>query len=158
MVDRPQYLTREGMENLERRLRELIDVKRVQVAERLRQSLEEGGELSENSEYEDAKNEQAFIEGEIARLEGILSTAQIIEDEPANKDRVVPGARVTVVEKGEDSEEVYHLVGSAEANPSVGKISVESPLGKALLGAKVGDRVKVKAPDGELIFKIQSID
>lgn len=158
MVDSPQYLTREGLENLEKRLRNLIEVKRPQVAERLRQSMEEGGELSENSEYEDAKNEQAFIEGEIARLEGILSTAQIIDDTPAEKDVVVPGARVTVVEKGTKDEEVYHLVGSAEANPSTGKVSVESPLGKALLGAKVGDRVTVKAPAGDIVFKIKSID
>lgn len=157
MVDQPQYLTPEGMANLEKRLKNLINVRRVEVAERLRQAMEEGGELSENSEYEDAKNEQAFIEGEIARLEGILSTAEIIDDNQTF-DTAVPGARVTVVEKGTDDEEVYFLVGSAEANPSEGKISVESPLGKALLGAKVGDRVKVKAPDGEIVFNVTSIE
>ena len=79
MLDQPQYLTQEGMETLERRLKDLIEVRRAQVAERLRQALEEGGELTENSEYEDAKNEQAFIEGEIMRLEGILSSAQLIQ-------------------------------------------------------------------------------
>lgn len=156
MVNQPQYLTPEGMENLEKRLKNLINVRRPQVAERLRLAMEEGGDLSENSEYEDAKNEQAFIEGEIARLEHILSTAEIIENVDSY-DTVVPGVRVTLVEKGTDEKEVYYLVGSAEANPSEGKISVESPLGKALMGAKVGDRVKVKAPDGELVFKIQSI-
>jgi transcription elongation factor GreA len=157
MVNQPQYLTQEGLESLEKRLKNLVEVRRPQVAERLRQSLEEGGDLSENSEYEDAKNEQAFIEGEIARLEMILSTAQIIEDVDV-KDEVVPGAHVTVVEEGTKELEVYHLVGSAEANPREGKISVESPLGKALLGAKVGDKVKVKAPDGELVFKIKSVE
>jgi len=157
MVQQPQYLTQEGMENLEKRLRQFIEVRRPQVAERLRQSLEEGGDLTENSEYEDAKNEQAFIEGEIARLEAILSSATLIED-VGDRDEVAPGARVTLVEKGTKEEEVYHLVGSAEANPSVGKISVESPLGRALLGAKVKDKVRVDAPDGELVFTVKSID
>jgi transcription elongation factor GreA len=156
MVDQPQYLTQEGMDTLERRLRDLIEVRRAQVAERLRQALEEGGELTENSEYEDAKNEQAFIEGEILRLEGILSSAQLIQT-GLQYDHVQPGARVTVIEKGQDVEEVFFIVGSAEANPREGKISVVSPLGKALMGAKVGDRVKVKTPDGEVTFKIQAI-
>ncbi len=156
MVNR-QYLTQEGMEELEKRLRNLIEVRRPQVAERLRLSLEEGGDLTQNSEYEDAKNEQSFIEGEIARIENILSTATLIEASN-NHDIVSPGSRVTVVEKDADEEEVYYLVGSAEANPSVGKVSIESPLGKALLGAKVKDKVRVKAPDGELVFVIQSID
>jgi transcription elongation factor GreA len=157
MVDQPQYLTREGMEALEKRLRNLIEVRRPQVAERLRLSLDEGGELSENSEYVDAKNEQAFVEGEIARLEGILSTATLIED-TGERDTVMPGARVTVVEKGIDEEEVYYLVGSAEANPREGKVSIESPVGKALLGAKVGDKVKVTTPDGDIVFRIKAID
>lgn len=157
MVNQPQYLTQEGMENLEKRLRNLIEVRRPQVAERLRHSLEEGGELSENAEYEDAKNEQAFIEGEIARLEQILSSAEIIE-ESANTDMVVVGSRVTVVEKETKEEEFYHLVGSAEANPREGKISIESPLGKALMGAKAGDKVTVKAPDGEFIYVIKAIN
>lgn len=157
MVDQPQYLTQEGMETLERRLKDLIEVRRAQVAERLRQALEEGGELTENSEYEDAKNEQAFIEGEIMRLEGILSSAQLIET-GLQYDQVQPGARVTVIEKGQDTEEVFFIVGSAEANPREGKISVVSPLGKALMGSKVGDRVKVKTPDGEITFKIQAIE
>lgn len=157
MVDQPQYLTPEGLANLEKRLANLKEVRRPQVAERLRQAMDEGGELSENAEYEDAKNEQAFVEGEIIRLETIIRSAQIIEN-TGNKDSVVPGSHVTVVEKGTKDQEIYHLVGSAEANPSEGKISTESPLGKALLGAKVGDKVSVQAPDGEIIFKIKSID
>lgn len=157
MVEQRQYLTQEGMETLEKRLRNLVEVRRPQVAERLRLSLEEGGELTENAEYEDAKNEQAFIEAEIARLEGILRTAEIIE-EGANKDQVGIGSKVTVVEKGYDEDEMYQIVGSAEANPREGKVSMQSPVGKALMGAKVGDKVKVKAPDGEFTYVIKSID
>ncbi len=157
MVDQPQYLTAEGFQNLDKRLRYLVEVRRAEVAERLRQALEEGGDLSENAEYEDAKNEQAFVEGEILRLESILSTAQVIEETTGKKDHVVIGSKVTVVEKGTKDKEVYYLVGSAEAKPSEGKISHESPLGKALMGAKVGENVTVKAPDGELVFTIKEI-
>jgi transcription elongation factor GreA len=156
MVNQIQYLTPEGLKNLENRLKHLTEVRRAEVAERLRQALEEGGDLSENAEYEDAKNEQAFVEGEIIRLETILSSAQVIED-TGKKDRVVLGARVTIVEKGTKEREEYYLVGSAEANPQEGKISIESPLGKALLGKKVGENVKVDAPAGELVFTIKEI-
>jgi transcription elongation factor GreA len=156
MVDQPQYLTPEGLDNLEKRLKHLKEVRRPEVAERLRMAMEEGGDLSENAEYEDAKNEQAFVEGEIFRLERILSSAQIIE-QVENTGVVTVGSFVTVVEKGTKEQEVYHLVGSAEANPREGKISTESPLGKALMGAKVGDKVVVNAPDGKLTFTIKSI-
>ena len=152
-----QYLTPEGMVELEARLKYLTEQRRAEVAERLRLALEEGGDLSENAEYEDAKNEQAFVEGEILRLETILSTAQIIESS-GKKDKVELGSVITVTEKGSRQKEVYRLVGSAEANPRDGKISVESPLGRALLGAKVGDNVKYKAPDGEMVFVIKSIE
>ncbi len=152
-----QYLTPEGLKNLENRLKFLIEVRRVEVADRLHRALEEGGDLTENAEYEDAKNEQAFIEGEILRLETILSSAEIIEASE-NRDIVSLGAHVTVTEKGTKEREVYHIVGSAEANPREGKISIESPLGKALLGSKLRDKVVVKAPDGEITFVIESID
>ncbi|MFN8529185.1 MAG: transcription elongation factor GreA [Anaerolineae bacterium] len=158
MTNQPQYLTHEGLKNLEARLKELREVRRYEVAERLRQAMEEGGDLSENAEYEDAKNEQAFVEGEILRLETILSSAQIIEENAKKKDQVVLGAHITVVEEGSSEKEVYHLVGSAEADPSEGKISVESPLGKALLGAKVNQKVTVNAPAGPLKFVIKKID
>lgn len=156
MVNPVQYLTPEGLKNLENRLKYLLEVRRPEVAERLRQALEEGGDLSENAEYEDAKNEQAFVEGEVLRLETILSSAQVIED-TGKKDKVVLGARVTIVEDGTKDKEIYYLVGSAEANPKEGKISSESPLGKALLGKKVGDKVKVDAPAGELVFVVKEI-
>jgi transcription elongation factor GreA len=151
-----QYLTPEGLKELEAKFKYLTETRRLEVAERLRLALEEGGDLSENAEYEDAKNEQAFIEGEILRIEQILSSAQIIQH-TGRKDMVVVGSQITVVEKGSKDKEVYRIVGSAEANPREGKISVESPLGKAMLGAKVGDEVKYKAPDGEMIFVIKSI-
>ena len=157
MVDQPQYLTPEGYQALEKRLRHLVEVRRSEVAERLRLALEEGGDLTENAEYEDAKNEQAFVEGEIQRLEMILNMAEVIEASGAT-DEVVLGSKVTVVEDGTKEKEIYYVVGSAEARPSEGKISIESPLGKALLGAKVRDKVTVKAPDGEILFTIKAID
>ena len=157
MVDQPQYLTPEGLETLEKQLKELKEFRRPQVLDRLHRSLEEGGELSENAEYEDAKTEQAYIEGQIIRLETILRQAEVIEPTD-HYDKVMVGARVTVVEKGYDEPEQYQIVGSAEANPREGKISVESPIGKALLGAKVGAKIKVETPDGETVFKIKSID
>jgi transcription elongation factor GreA len=156
MANQPQYLTAEGLKELETRLKYLQEVRRPEVADRLRQALEEGGDLSENAEYEDAKNEQAFVEGEILRLETILSSATLIEA-TGKKDVVSLGSRVTVVEEGSKEKEVYYLVGSAEANPAAGKISLESPLGKALLGAKVGAKVNVNAPGGQIVFVIKAI-
>ncbi len=157
MADQPNYLTAEGLKELEARLDYLRNVRRQEVAERLRHAMEEGGELAENAEYEDAKNEQAFIEGEIMRLESILSNVEIIEDD-GRKDVVGLGDRVTVREVGRKETEVYHLVGAAEANPLEGRISNESPLGQALLGRKVGDRVTVQAPDGDIVFEIKAIE
>lgn len=153
----PQYLTVKGLEELEARLKYLKDIRRPEVADRLRLALEEGGDLTENAEYEDAKNEQAFVEGEVMRIEGILSSAQVIEESKGKKDSVKVGVVVTVVEEGTKDKEVYHLVGSAEANPQEGKISVESPLGKAILGAKVGDKINVNAPEGPITFIVKAI-
>jgi transcription elongation factor GreA len=157
MLDKTQYLTREGMQALEERLQEFINVKRPEVAERLKRALEDGGELTENTEYEDAKNEQAFIEAEIARMTLILRNAQLIDEEKLTHDRVQIGSRVVIVEVGTKEKEEYQVVGSAEANPLLGKISDESPLGKALLGKKVGDKVTVHAPAGDTVFKIEKI-
>ncbi len=156
MSDEVYYLTPEGQREHEERLSFLRNVRRQEVAERLRLALEEGGELVENAEYEDAKNEQAFIEGEILRLEMILSNAQII-DRNGPKDIVGLGDIVTVQEAGTDHIEEYHLVGAAEANPRAGKISHKSPLGKALMNHYVGDRVTVNAPDGDIVFVVKSI-
>ena len=157
MVDQPQYLTPEGFDELEKRLRYLTQVRRAEVAERLHLAVAEGGDLTENAEYEDAKNEQAFVEGEIQRLEMILNNAEVIENSGAG-DEVTLGSRVTVTEKGSRETEVYQIVGSAEARPGEGRISAGSPLGKALLGAKVRQRVTVQAPDGNIVFTIKSIE
>lgn len=157
MNDEVHYLTKEGFKEYEERLNYLRNVRRQEVAERLRLALEEGGELVENAEYEDAKNEQAFIEGEIMRLEFILSNAEVIEDN-GPKDVIGLGDTVTVQEVGTDIVEEYILVGAAEANPRAGKISHKSPLGRALMDKRVGDRVIVEAPDGNIEFKIMSIE
>ena len=156
MVEQVQYLTAEGMDTLQKRLGYLTNVRRNEIADLLHNALDGGGELTENTQYEEVKNEQAFLESEIARIESILRTARLIED-PTNSDEVVIGSFVDVVEKGYDEEETYRLVGPAEANPREGKISIESPLGKALLGSKVGDKVKVNAPDGDITFVIREI-
>jgi transcription elongation factor GreA len=156
MFEQQQYLTPEGLIQLENRLNMLKEVRRPEIADRLRRAMEEGGDLSENAEYEDAKNEQAFMEGEILRLETILASAQIIEG--GKSDIVVAGSRVTILEKGSKQPEQYMLVGSAEANPRDGKISVDSPMGRALMGQKVNAKVTVKAPDGDLVFAIKKIE
>ncbi|HML20782.1 MAG TPA: transcription elongation factor GreA [Aggregatilinea sp.] len=157
MSEEVHYLTQEGLREYEERLAFLRNVRRQEVAERLRLALEEGGELVENAEYEDAKNEQAFVEGEILRLEMILSNAHIIEDK-GPRDTIGLGDKITVQEVGTHDTEVYYLVGAAEANPQAGKISHKSPLGKALMSRHVGDRVVVNAPDGDIEFIVKAIE
>lgn len=151
------YLTADGLSRLEKQLRELIDVRRPQVAERLHSALDEGGELMENAEYEDAKNEQAFVEGEISRLQSILNNVEIISESQASG-VVQLGSRVKIREKGAKEEWIYQLVGSVEANPREGRISWESPLGAALMGAKVRQKVTVQAPDGEIVYVVRAIE
>jgi transcription elongation factor GreA len=156
MTEQTAFLTREGLRKLEEELEYLRTVRRQEVAQRLRAALEEEQDVLENAEYEDAKNEQAFVEGRILTLEEILKNAVIIE-EGGPADRVGIGSRVTVVE-GDGEPETYHIVGSAEADPKSGRISHQSPLGKALLGHRVGDEVIVDAPDGVLWFRITAIE
>ena len=156
MTDQIHYLTREGYDELARKLEYLKNERRQEIAERLRVVMSEGGELGENAEYEDAKNDQAFLEGEIIRIEQILGNSQIIEKDD-REDVVGIGDHVTLREKGETEEEVYHLVGPAEANPKVGKISYQSPLGQELIGKQVGAKVTVKAPDGNITFEVLGI-
>lgn len=156
MTEQTTFLTREGLKKLEEELEYLRTVRRQEVAKRLHAALEEEQDVLENAEYEDAKNEQAFVEGRILTLETILKTAVIIdEDRPV--DGVGIGSRVTIVEDGGEPE-TYHIVGSAEADPASGRISYQSPLGKALLGRRVGDEVIVNAPDGALSFKVVAIE
>jgi transcription elongation factor GreA len=156
MSDQTQYLTPNGMKELEARLEFLRNTRRQEVAARLHQALEEGGELVENAEYEDAKNEQAFVEGEILRLETILSNAQLIEKH-GPKDVVSLGDHVKIQEKGSKEQETFQIVGPAEANPKEGRISNESPMGKALMGHKVGEKITVRAPDGNIEYTIKAV-
>jgi transcription elongation factor GreA len=152
------FLTPEGLKKLEEELNFLRTTRRAQVADRLHQALAgEGGELSENAEYEDAKNEQAFVEGRIATLEAMLSNVTLIHPDEGHKGVVALGSKITVKEDGNTPEE-YQIVGSAEADPRSNRISNESPLGKALLGRRVGDEVKVNAPAGTLSFRIMAIE
>ena len=154
-VHQPVYLTAEGVEDLRRELDHLINVKRPALAERLRKAIQQG-DLTENADYITAKEEQGFLEGRIQQIEVMLRRAVIIQ-ENVPTDEVVLGCRVTVVEEGTDEPEVFQIVGPAEANPIKGKVSNESPLGRALLGHQVGDTVTVKAPGGEIVFRITAI-
>jgi transcription elongation factor GreA len=150
----PTFLTREGFQKLQDELEQLRTTKRQEIANRLREAME-GGELIENAEYEAAKNEQAFIEGRIKELEILLASARVIEELP-KAEQVQVGSKVSI--KEEDSKpEDYEIVGAAEANPKDGRISNESPLGKALLGHKAGERVEVDAPDGKFIVQIVKV-
>lgn len=160
MEDQIQHLTRDGFRKFEAELNYLRTVRRSEVAERLRIALEEGGDLVENAEYDDAKNEQAFVEGRIQQLEMLLSRASIIEDEAAptsrKEDLIRLNSIVTVQEEGYGPE-TFRIVGPAEANPAAGKISDVSPVGSALLGKKVGQTVTIEAPDGSFTYRIVSI-
>jgi transcription elongation factor GreA len=150
------FLTKEGFEKLQDELEYLRTVKRQEVADRLHEAME-GGELIENAEYEAAKNEQAFVEGRIQELEMLLATARVIEDDKKKRaDSVQVGSTVTIQEDGYE-EETYTIVGAAEANPREGKISNESPIGKAILNHRAGDDVHVEAPDGSYKVRIVKI-
>jgi len=150
----PSFLTREGYEKLQEELEYLRTVKRQEVAERLHEAME-GGELIEDAEYEAAKNEQAFVEGRIQELEILLANARVIE-ESTTADVVQVGIRVTIQE-GENDPEVYIIVGPAEANPRNGRISNESPLGRALMDHRVDDTVRVDAPGGAFQVRILKV-
>ncbi len=150
------FLTKEGFQKLQEELDYLRNVKRQEVADRLHEAME-GGELIENAEYEAAKNEQAFVEGRIQELEMLLATARVIEEDKKKKaDTVQVGSTVTIQEEGYEAE-TYTIVGAAEANPRDGKISNESPIGKAILGHRAGEEVQVEAPDGAFQVRILKI-
>lgn len=152
-----KFLTKEGFEKLQEELDHLRTVKRQEVAERLHEAME-GGELIENAEYEAAKNEQAFVEGRIQELEMLLASARVIEEDEKNHRAgvVAVGSTVTIQEQGFGAE-TYTIVGAAEANPREGKISNESPIGKAILNRIVGDTVHVETPDGTYKVKIINV-
>ena len=151
----PSYLTRQGFEKLQEELEYLRTIKRQEVAARLHEAME-GGELIEDAEYEAAKNEQAFVEGRIQELESLLANARVI-DTSIKMDVVQVAAEVTIQEEGGEPE-LYTIVGPAEANPREGRISHESPLGRALLNHRAGDMVKVDAPDGSFTVRIIKVE
>jgi transcription elongation factor GreA len=154
-MTQPNYLTPEGEEKLKAELEELKGPRREELSQRLRSAIQMG-DLSENADYHKAKEDQGFLEGRIQELENILRNTVIIE-KAAGQDYVFIGARVTIQEGGEEPE-TYHLVGPTEADPRKGKISHESPIGKALLDKKVGDFAEAEAPGGKIKFKIFKIE
>jgi transcription elongation factor GreA len=145
MDERPVLLTKEGLRQLEEEVEQLVTVRRGEVAERIRQA-RDFGDIAENAEYTEAKNEQSLLEGRIQTLEAMIRNAVLIEDEPREVGVVAVGARVKV--ELEDGEEDYAIVGPAEADPLHGRISNESPLGRALIGHKAGDEVEWTSPSG----------
>ncbi len=151
----PSFLTRSGFEKLQEELVYLRTIKRQEVAQRLHEAME-GGELIEDAEYEAAKNEQAFVEGRIQELEILLANARVI-DETEKVDFVQVGATV-VIQEGDNPEEVYSIVGPAEANPRNGLISNESPLGRALMDHHAGDTVRVDAPGGTFTVRVIKVE
>lgn len=156
MGEKEVILTLEGLKKLEQELEQLKSVKRREVAERIKQAIE-FGDISENSEYEDAKNEQAFIEGRILTLEKMLRNARVIDEGEIHTDVVSIGSTVLIKDMEVGDEINYTIVGSAEADPSANKISNESPVGKAILGKKKGSIVEVNVPAGKLKYKIVKI-
>jgi len=157
MADNGYPMTREAYEELSAELKHKLEVERPRLAARLKAAIELG-DLSENADYAAAKEAQGFLEGRIQELQAMLRDAVIIDETAAASSHTVRlGSRVTIVEEGEDEPEVYQIVGQIEVNPVNGKISDESPLGRALLGRKVGDTIRVQAPVGELIFEIKDI-
>ncbi len=151
------FLTREGYEKLQEELDMLRTEKREQIAVRLHEAIE-GGELLDNAELEAAKNEQAFVEGRIKELEILLATARVIDEKPSQADCVQVGSKVVIQEEGSKEKEEYTVVGAAEADPANGRISNESPLGKAIINHRANDSVQVEAPAGSFTVKILKVN
>ncbi len=156
MVSKEVILTHGGLEKLEKELEHLKSVKRKEVASRIKVAID-FGDISENSEYEDAKNEQAFIEGRIITLEKMLRNAILIDEGEINTDIVSVGSTVTLRDLEYEEDIDYTIVGTAEANPGDNKISNESPVGKAILGKPMGSIVDVSVPAGMIKYQIMSI-
>lgn len=155
-MPQPIYLTKDGLAKLQAELEQLRTIRRHEVAEKIQQSRERGGTVS-NAEYEEARNELAFTEGRIQTLDNMVNNAVIIDEDHAGADAVVVGVTVTV--KNQDGKSYqYTITGSAEADPSQGKISNVSPIGRSLLGKKIGDVTEVSAPSGKIKLEILAID
>ena len=155
-MTQPTYLTREGLEKLQAELTHLRTEKRREIADRIQQSRERGGTVS-NAEYEEAINERSFIEGRILTLGDMISNAVLIDEERADRDAVDIGSKVTVKnQQGRNA--TYTITGSAESDPAQGKISNVSPIGKSLLGKKVGETAEVEVPSGKIELEIIAIE
>ena len=155
-MDKKNILTYEGHKKLEDELENLKVVRRKEVSQKIKEAREQG-DLSENAEYDAAKDEQRDIEARIEELEKILKNAEVVVEEEADLDKVSIGCSVKILDCEFDEELEYKIVGSTEANSLKGKISNESPVGKALLGKQVGDTVTVETPAGEFSYKVLSI-
>lgn len=156
MASKEVLLTPDGYTKLVDELNDLTGRRRKEVAERIRDSIS-FGELSENSEYDDAKNEQAFIEGRISQVMELLAKARVIETKRVRTDQVVIGATVSLLDLQSKEKNEYQIVGSAEADPSNSRISNESPVGRAIMGKKAGEVVRVEAPHGTMEYKVVKI-
>ncbi|MCI3029785.1 MAG: transcription elongation factor GreA [Desemzia incerta] len=156
MIERVYPMTLEGKEKLEEELDLLKTEKRKEIVERIKIA-RSFGDLSENSEYESAKDEQAFVEGRITKLENMLRFAEIIDSSETAADEVSLGKTVTFIELPDGDEEEYIIVGSAEADPFEGKISNDSPIAKSLIGKKVGEEVVIETPGGDMKIKITNV-
>ncbi|CAM3253227.1 transcription elongation factor GreA [Vagococcus fessus] len=156
MVEKVYPMTIEGKAKLEQELEELKTIKRKEIVERIKIA-RSFGDLSENSEYESAKDEQAFTEGRITTLENMIRFAQIIDNNNADTDEVTIGRTVTFMELPDGDEEEYTIVGSAEADPLSGKISNDSPIAKALIGNRLNDEVTISTPGGDMNVKIVKV-
>ncbi|MFN8488073.1 MAG: transcription elongation factor GreA [Caldilineaceae bacterium] len=155
--NQPIYLTEEGLQKVKDELEFLTTVRRREVAQMIAEAKAEG-DISENAGYDEAKTAQGFLEGKIRELENILKHAQIITEDAAPANVVTLGRTVIVEEDGTDIKETYTIVGSREADPLNGRVSNESPMGKGLLGKKVGQKVKVDTPGGQITFKIIKVE
>jgi transcription elongation factor GreA len=157
-TDHPTYpMSAEALDALRAELKHKEEVEKPALAARLKAAIEMG-DLSENADYAAAKEDQSFLQGRIDELKQMIRWATIIEEKVGSYDSVELGCHVTVLEEGEGEPETFRLVGKVEANPREGRISDESPLGRALLHHKVGDTVRVEAPDGDIVFKIVEIE
>ena len=157
MAEKKNILTYEGLRKLEEELDDLIVVKRKEIAQKIKEAREQG-DLSENAEYDAAKDEQRDIEARIEQIEKILKNAEVIDDDEVDLEKISIGCKVTVLDVEYEEEEEFRIVGSSEANSLKGKISNESPVGKALLGAKVGDTINVETQAGVVQYKVLAIE
>jgi transcription elongation factor GreA len=155
-MDKPQPITRDGLTRIEEELRHLETVRRPEVAEKIKQA-KELSSTQNNAEYEDAKNEQAMVEGRIQQLQALIQNAAIIDEDGAHRSKLVTLGSTVKVKSSDGGSQEYTIVGPAEADPRDGRISNESPVGRALMGKKVNEEVQVNVPKGLVTLKITKI-